>query len=70
MDARKYLGAYLSREAHDGWHQFARQHDVDASSLLEAVGIWLSQQDRVPAGWRAVLAHAKATKRERSRRGR
>lgn len=37
MDERR-LGARLSDEAADGWHQFADLHGVSVSALLEAFG--------------------------------
>lgn len=37
-DDRRALHAYLSREAHDAWHDFAAEQGVSASGLLEASG--------------------------------
>jgi hypothetical protein len=35
---RRMLNAYLTEEAHDGWHEFAREHGVTVSALLEVLG--------------------------------
>jgi hypothetical protein len=37
-DDRRALHAYLSREAHDAWHDFAAEQGVSVSGLLEASG--------------------------------
>lgn len=37
-DDRRALHAYLSREAHDAWHDFAAEQGVSVSGLLEAYG--------------------------------
>lgn len=37
-DERRALHAYLSREAHDAWHDFAAEQGVSVSGLLEAYG--------------------------------
>jgi hypothetical protein len=34
---RKAIHAYLSPEAHDGWHDFAAENGVSVSGLLEAI---------------------------------
>lgn len=36
-DSRKAIHAYLSPDAHDGWHDFAAEHGVSVSALLEAI---------------------------------
>jgi hypothetical protein len=33
--ARKALHAFLSDDAHDAWHDFAAEHGVSVSALLE-----------------------------------
>ncbi len=40
-DDRRALHAYLSREAHDAWHDFAAEQGVSVSGLLEASGLEL-----------------------------
>lgn len=37
-DTRKAIHAYLSPEAHGAWHEFAAEHGVSVSGLLEAIG--------------------------------
>jgi hypothetical protein len=37
MASRKAIHAYLSPEAHDAWHDFAVEHGVSVSGLIEAV---------------------------------
>jgi hypothetical protein len=37
-DDRRALHAYLSKEAHDAWHDFAAEQGVSVSGLLEASG--------------------------------
>jgi hypothetical protein len=34
---RKAIHAYLSPAAHDAWHDFAAEHGVSVSGLLEAI---------------------------------
>jgi hypothetical protein len=41
-DDRRALHAYLSREAHDAWHDFAAEQGVSVSGLLEASGLNLA----------------------------
>jgi hypothetical protein len=48
---RKAIHAYLSPEAHDGWHAFAAEHGVSVSGLLEAIA--LDWSDRLASGERA-----------------
>lgn len=35
---RRAIHAYLSNDAHEAWHDFAAQHGVSVSGLLEAYG--------------------------------
>jgi hypothetical protein len=37
MATRKAIHAYLSPQAHDAWHDFAAEHGVSVSGLLEAI---------------------------------
>lgn len=39
---RKAIHAYLSPEAHDAWHEFAADHGVSVSGLLEAMASAMS----------------------------
>lgn len=39
---RKAIHAYLSPQAHDAWHEFAADHGVSVSGLLEAMASTMS----------------------------
>ena len=41
--ARKGLHAYVSDEAYSGWHEFAAQHRVTVSAIIEVFGIRLAR---------------------------
>ncbi|MCX7620153.1 MAG: hypothetical protein N2037_04825 [Acidimicrobiales bacterium] len=43
-ETRKAIHAYLSPEAHDAWHEFAAEHGVSVSGLLEALGLEWHEQ--------------------------
>lgn len=46
-DTRRAIHAYLTPEAHDQWHDFAAEHGVSVSGLLEAIALdWKEQLDR------------------------
>lgn len=46
-DTRRAIHAYLTPEAHDRWHDFAAEHGVSVSGLLEAIALdWKEQLDQ------------------------
>lgn len=66
---RKPLGGYLSPEAYDGWHTFAKLHGVTVTALLEVLGLYLAQMDRlnqIPI--KRLLETARAVGNVRARR--
>ena len=36
-DSRKAIHAFLTPESHEAWHEFAAEHGVSVSGLIEAV---------------------------------
>lgn len=67
---RPYLGAVLTRDAYDGWYQFARDQGVTTSSLIEAIGRMLAGMNaasppNVPPLMRAAVKDARAIAHER-----
>ena len=46
-ETRKAIHAWLSPEAHDGWHDFAAEEGVSVSGLLEAIAAdWAEREKR------------------------
>jgi hypothetical protein len=44
---RKAIHAYLSPEAHQTWHDYAAEHGVSVSGLLEAIATdWAERAER------------------------
>jgi hypothetical protein len=75
MATRKAIHAYLSPEAHDAWHDFAAEHGVSVSGLLEAIANeWatrlaqgepaLPDEDRLVRSARRVDAERRRRKRD------
>lgn len=75
MATRKAIHAYLSPEAHDAWHEFAAEHGVSVSGLLEAIANeWaerlamgqpaLPDEDRLVRSARRVDAERRRRKRD------
>jgi hypothetical protein len=58
MDGR-HLGAQVSDDAYAGWHGFARIHGTSVAALLEAVGLWLGEQDGPGPPWPMIVATAR-----------
>jgi hypothetical protein len=40
---RRALHAFVSSDAHDGWHDYAGAHGVSTSALLEVIGKSLAE---------------------------
>jgi hypothetical protein len=48
---RRALHAYLSEDAHDGWHDFAAEQGVSVSALLEVIGGTLTSSSDLSQEW-------------------
>jgi len=70
--SRRALHAYLSNEAHDAWHDFAAEHGVSVSALLEVLSAPLNNDLEVPIVdvLNDVIPAARATDASRRRRSR
>lgn len=69
------MHAYVSTEARDGWYAFAERHGTNVTAMLEATGILLAgqaktEQRRLPAWLRGLLADARLVASSRSSRRR
>jgi hypothetical protein len=38
-DSRKAIHAFLTPESHEAWHEFAAEHGVSVSGLIEAIAL-------------------------------
>jgi hypothetical protein len=47
-DSRKAIHAFLSPDSHEAWHEFAAEHGVSVSGLIEAIA--LDWADRSQSG--------------------
>jgi hypothetical protein len=57
---RQAIHGYVTHEAHLSWHDFAAEHGVSVSGLLEALGPMLLDSPHVDpdATWRTEVAKA------------
>ena len=45
-DSRKAIHAFLTPDSHEAWHEFAAEHGVSVSGLIEAIALdWADRRD-------------------------
>ncbi len=45
-DSRKAIHAFLTPDSHEAWHEFAAEHGVSVSGLIEAIALdWGDRRD-------------------------
>ena len=50
-DSRKAIHAFLSPDSHEAWHEFAAEHGVSVSGLIEAIALdWADRRDSSDGG--------------------
>jgi hypothetical protein len=50
-DSRKAIHAFLSPDSHEAWHEFAAEHGVSVSGLIEAIALdWADRSQRGNGG--------------------
>ena len=45
-DSRKAIHAFLTPDSHEAWHEFAAEHGVSVSGLIEAIALdWADRRE-------------------------
>ena len=45
-DSRKAIHTFLTPDSHEAWHEFAAEHGVSVSGLIEAIALdWADRRD-------------------------
>jgi len=74
VTGRAALNVSISREAHDGWRDFAAIHGANVTALVEAIGLTLAGLDdpeaKLPPLLRATVRQARLIDAERRSRRR
>ncbi len=67
---RYQLHGYVSAQARDGWYKFCDRQGINATALLEAVGIFLAGVETTPPEFEGIVREAQRIASRRSSRRR